>query len=76
MRKRLGRVSELAATMGNDLLVKGVPERVVTPLSNSLMDLACPAEASREPFPPGPAGVVYKGGSPPELVKMLHLLRS
>ena len=33
------------------------------------MDLACPAEAAQEPFPPGPAGVVHKGGAPPELVK-------
>ena len=34
--------------MGNDLLVKGVPERVVAPPSYSLMDPACPAEAARE----------------------------
>ena len=37
-------------TMGNDLLVKGVSERVVAPLSYYLMDLACPAEAAQEPF--------------------------
>ena len=73
----LGGVSELAVTTGNDLLVKGVSERVVAPLSYYLMDLACPAEAAQEPFLSGPAGAVHKGGAPPpELVKTLHLLRS
>ncbi len=39
---------KLAETMGNDLLVKGVPERVLAPPPFSLIDPACPAEAARE----------------------------
>ena len=37
--------------MVNDLLVKGVPERVVAPPSYSLMHPACPAVAARELLP-------------------------
>jgi hypothetical protein len=47
----MGGVSELAATMGNDLLVKGVPERVVAPPSYSLMHPACPAVTARKLLP-------------------------
>ncbi len=59
--------------MQNDLLVKGVPERFVTPLPYSLKDFPCLVEAATEPFPSGPAGDVHMGGTTP-LVKILRPL--
>jgi hypothetical protein len=53
------------SSMGNDLPVKRVPERVVTPLSYSLMDLANPVVAAQDSFSPVPACDVHMGGAPP-----------
>ena len=50
-------------------LLREVPERVVTPLSYSLMDLANPVVAAQDSSPV-PAGDVHMGGRPPpDLVK-------
>ena len=62
--------------MGNDLPVKRVPERVVAPLSYSLMDLACPVVAAQDSFFPVPPGDVHMGGAPPDLVKNTSLAKA
>jgi hypothetical protein len=47
--------------IGNDLLLKRVPERVVTPLSYSLLDLACPVVVVQDSCSLVPAGDLHMG---------------